>query len=503
MARYYLGLDNGGSKTKAALYDTSGREIAVAGALADPEIRRGGFVERDMNRLWQTNAEAIRDVIKKSGIDPKDIAGVAATGHGNGVYMIREDGTPAAPGIISTDTRAADIVLDWISRGIQSKIIPLTKQTLWAGQPVAIIAWYKQHQPEVLKHVRWALGCKDYIRFCLTGEAYGEITDMSAISAMNLETKKYDRNILEELGIAEYMHIFPPVKSSDEICGYVTKKCAQETGLIEGTPVAGGLFDVASCCLSTGVTTTDKISVVAGTWSINSMISKKAVFSEDLFMTSLFCMDDYYISIEGSMTSAGNLEWFINSFLKNEDGKRIGNVYEYCNHAAESVGPADSSIIFLPFLYGTNVNAAARAAFIGIDGSQDKAHMIRAIYEGAVFSHLMHIERLLEFMVRPKTVRISGGATESKAWVQIFADILQMPIEVSAAKELGTLGAAMCVAVASGDYPDLKTAADRMSRVSYTCQPNVMNKEIYRKKYGIYKALIKSIDPVWKMWREI
>jgi L-xylulokinase len=307
---------------------------------------------------------------------------------------------------------------------------------------------------------------------------------------------------LDDLGVAEYMHVFPPVKLSQEICGHVTQKCAQETGLIESTPVAGGLFDVASCCLSTGVTTTDKISVVAGTWSINSMISKKAVYSKDLFMTSLFCIDDYFISIEGSMTSAGNLEWFINSFLKNEEGKRMDNVYEYCNKAVQSLGPSDSSIIFLPFLYGTNVNADARAAFIGIDGSQNKAHMIRAIYEGVVFSHMMHIERLLEFMERPKVVRISGGATESKVWVQMFADILQMPIEVSAAKELGTLGAAMCVAVAAGDYPDLKAAANHMSRVSYTCQPNNMNKEIYSKKYEIYKALIKGIDPVWKKWRE-
>ncbi len=503
MARYYLGLDNGGSKTKAALYDTNGNEIAVAGALANPEIRRGGFVERDMNQLWEANAQVIRDVIKKSGIDPKDIAGVAATGHGNGVYMIREDGTPAAPGIISTDTRAADIVRDWISRGVQARIIPLTKQTLWAGQLVSLLAWFKKHQPEVLKNVRWALGCKDYVRYCLTGEAFGEITDMSAINAMNLETGEYDQSILCELGIAEYMHVLPPLKSSKDICGYVTKKCAQETGLAEGTPVAGGLFDVASCCLSTGVTSFDKLSVIAGTWSINSMISKKAVYSEDLFMTSLFCIDDCYISIEGSMTSAGNLEWFINSLLKNEEGKRMDKAYAYCDRTVENLEPSDSSIIFLPFLYGTNVNADARAAFIGIDGSQDRAHMIRALFEGVVFSHLMHIERLLKFMEPPKTVRISGGATESNIWVQIFADVLQLPIEVSAAKELGTLGAAMCVAVAVGDYESLKAAADHMSRVSYTCQPNKENKDIYRKKYEIYKALIKGIDPVWEKWREL
>ena len=107
MARYYLGLDNGGSKTKASLYTPDGKEIAVAGTSANPVIRKGGFVERDSDLLWESNAKVIRDVIAKSGIDPHDIAGVATTGHGNGVYMIGEDGKPTAPGIISTDTRAA------------------------------------------------------------------------------------------------------------------------------------------------------------------------------------------------------------------------------------------------------------------------------------------------------------------------------------------------------------------------------------------------------------
>ena len=115
MGRYYLGLDNGGSKSKAALYDIHGKEIAIASADAYPNIRAGGFVEKDMNVLWQTNAKAIREVIAKAHIDPHDIAGVAPTGHGNGVYLIAEDGTPVAPGIVSTDTRAADIVTSWIT----------------------------------------------------------------------------------------------------------------------------------------------------------------------------------------------------------------------------------------------------------------------------------------------------------------------------------------------------------------------------------------------------
>ena len=327
---------------------------------------------------------------------------------------------------------------------------------------------------------------------------------MSAINVMNLKTNKVDDIILAELGISEYTHLFPPIKRSDEICGCVTPKAAEETGLIEGTPVAGGLFDVSSCSIATGVTDEHRMSVVAGTWSINSLLSRKAVYSERLFMTSIHCLKDYFITIEGSMTSAGNLEWMIKSFLQsdNEVGKSK-NVYEYCNRVVSDLAPEECRIIFLPFLYGTNVNADAKAGFLGIDGSQDKRHMIRAMYEGVVFSHMMHIERLFSFLDKPEAVRISGGATESKIWVQMFADVFQIPIEVSAAKELGTLGASMCVSVAVGDYPDIQTAVKAMSHTEYTCEPDTSRKDIYQKKYAIYKSLIENLDGVWKMWRAL
>ena len=503
MARYYLGLDNGGSKVKASLYTPDGREVAVAGVSAVPVIRRGGFVERNSDRLWELNAQVIREVIAKSGVDPHDIAGVAVSGHGNGAYMIGEDGKPSAPGIVSTDTRAADVVRRWIKDGVQARILPKTMQMLYAGQPVAILAWYLEHQPDVIKRTRWVLQCKDYIRYRLTGEVYGEITDMSAISAMDLQTREYDDKILTEFGLGEYKYLFPPLKMSTDICGRVTREAAQQTGLVEGTLVSGGLFDCVSCCLAAGVTDEGTLSVIAGTWSINSFVSRVPVWSEDLFLTSLFCREGYYLTTEGSMTSAGNLEWFINSFLTDDEGRRRDNVYEYCNSLVGSLKPQDVGIIFLPFLYGTNVNPDAKACFMGIDGSQSKAHMVRSMYEGVVFSTKMHIERLLRFTDVPQKARISGGAAESPLWVQMFADVLQMPIEVSDAREMGTLGAAMTVAVAAGDVPDLVAAAERMTRVRYRCEPDAANADIYQRKYGIYKDLIKALDPVWAEWRTL
>ena len=76
-----------------------------------------GYTERDMDELWEVNAQAVRNAIEKSNIDPKDIAGVSFSGHGKGLYMVGYDGKPSYNGIISTDTRAWAQVKRWHKDG--------------------------------------------------------------------------------------------------------------------------------------------------------------------------------------------------------------------------------------------------------------------------------------------------------------------------------------------------------------------------------------------------
>src|SRR5512134_516561 len=113
MGRYLLGIDNGSTVSKAALFDLHGKEIAVASCKAETTYPHPGWTERDMEMLWQSTASAIREVLARSGVQPGDIAGIGNTGHGNGVYLLDRQGRPLRNGIQSMDSRAADIVTQW------------------------------------------------------------------------------------------------------------------------------------------------------------------------------------------------------------------------------------------------------------------------------------------------------------------------------------------------------------------------------------------------------
>ena len=504
--KYYLGIDNGGTATKAALYTAQGEEVGVASISTGALVPRPGFVERDMEQMWQDNCHVIKKLLKETGADAADIACIACCGHGKGLYLWGKDGKPAYQGILSADTRATAYATKWKADGTLARVYDRTLQSVMACQPVALLAWLKEHDPAVLERAQWIFACKDYIRFCLTEEAYAEITDFSGCNLMNLRTGGYDKEILEAFGIAELYDRLPPLKGSAELCGTVSASAAAQTGLMEGTPVAGGMFDIDACALAVGVTDEEHMCMIAGTWSINEYIRRQPVTDGSVLMNSLFCMPGYYLVEESSPTSAGNAEWFINTLLSElrkeaeESGKSI---YDITNDWVVSVPPEEFCPLFAPFLMASSVHPDARAFFMGITGYHTRAHLMRSVYEGVAFCHRYHYDKLMRNRRPPESIRLAGGVARSREWVQIFADVMDCPIEVVEVNETGALGSAIAATVAAGEYPDLQTAVQAMTRMARRVEPQTVYREIYGKKYALYCRLLEALDPVWTDMKQL
>ncbi|MEI6101526.1 MAG: FGGY-family carbohydrate kinase [Eubacteriales bacterium] len=500
--KYLMGVDSGGTVTKAGIFDLCGKEIAIARKKFDIILPGDGKVERDINQFKNASLDAIKEVIEQSGINPTDIAGIALTGQGNGMYMFDERGEPTYNGILSGDMRAKEYIKRWNTDGTLDRILPKTKQILWSGQTTALVAWFADHEKEALEKTKTIVTCKDYIRYLLTGKFCMDLTQASGFSAMDLDTRKLDPEIFNALGILEHMDKFPSeIYKSCDVCGHVTGEASARTGLLKGTPVMGGMFDIAACAIASGVVDESILCLIIGTWGINEYVSKKPVVSKDMFMSTHYCIDGYYLMDEGSATSASNLDWFIDRFMT--DGSKQNFVYDEVNSLIESVPYNDSTLLFFPLLYGTNVNIDAKAGFIGLSARHTKAHMLRAIYEGVVFCHMHHIEKLYKFRDKPEIVRISGGGTKSGLWVQMFADCLGLPVEVSEANEMGVMGSAMCAGVGVGLFADMKDAVNAFVRISQVYQPKEERRNYYQKKYKAYKKFLEALDGVWKELADI
>lgn len=478
--------------TKAAVFADTGRQLASAGEETPQASPRPGWCDRDMDALWEASARSVRAAVEKANIDPEKIAGVGCTGHGKGLYLWGKDGKPAAPAVASTDHRAKAVAAAWRADGTAAAVGERTLQPVLDCQPAALLRWYKENNPAVYANIRWVFEAKDYIRFRLTGEAFAEYTDYSGTSLMNLHTRQFDPAILRLFGIEEIRKALPPLRTAAAVCGTVTERAAAETGIPAGTPVCGGMFDIDACAIAMDVSEENRLCVITGTWSINEYIAPSPVCSGGTTMNSLFCLPEYYLIEESSPTSAGNLDWVLNA-LFGETGKEA---YRRADSLVEALPPEDSQTLFFPFLYGSNLDGLDDAAFLGLRLGQDRAHLLRAVFEGVAFSHKTHVERLLAHNPALGAVRLAGGAAHSAVWVQLFADVLGLPVEVVETAELGAKGAAMAAAVAAGIYPDFRQAARAMVTISYTVMPAPAKVAIYQDKYERYCRVAKALGGI-------
>ena len=499
--KYYMGLDNGGTTTKAAIYDAAGHEIGVASRETRMLTPKPGWTERDMDEMWDANCGVIRDVLERTRVAPEDIAGVAVCGHGKGLYLWGKDGRPARNGIISTDNRAYAYPVKWQRDGTEARAFELSCQHVMACQPVALLAWLKDNEPEVMDNIQWVFECKDYVRFRLTGEARAEITDYSGANLVNLHTRQYDDTLLDCFGLRGLRGALPPLCRSLDIAGHVSGEAAERCGLKAGTPVAGGMFDIDACAIAVNVLDERNVCMIAGTWSINEYLRREPVVDGRVRMNSLFALPDYYLIEESSPTSAGNNEWFIKTLLPEAQAEAKasgGSVYDVMNAWAASLPPETFVPIFHPFLMASNTHPNARGSFIGLDVSHTRAHLAKSVYEGIVFCHRYHLEKLLATrQTPPDCVRLAGGAARSGVWTKMFADILGLPVETVDVNETGALGCAIAAAAATGAYPSLEAAGRAMCPIGRRVTPDMEAHRAYDRRYRMYLRVIECLDPLW------
>lgn len=502
---YLMGIDNGLTVSKAAIFDLSGREIAVEGRKVDLIYPRPAWVERDMEVVWRSTAQAICGAIEKAGIDARDIVAVGNAAHGNGIYLVDKSGAPLGNGITSMDSRAADIIEEWRTSGegqpsVLQQNFPIVMTNTFAAQPAALLAWFKRHRPEVWDQIGRAFTCKDYIKYRLTGAAVADFTDTGATSLYDSRRRAYTPELLDLYGITDILPALPLPIESHEIAGRVTAAAATVTGLAEGTPVVGGMFDIDAAAVGAGVISEAMLCVIAGTWSINEVVTRAPIIDNRLFMSNLFAVPGLWLNSECSPTSATNLEWFVSNFCAEEKAQAAArgiSVYDVCNELVASLPPGGTDVIFHPFLFGSNVHANARAGFYGLGAWHTKAHVLRALYEGVVYGHLDHVNRLRDAGAEMNVARLTGGGARSAVWAQMFADALQLPLETVDGTELAARGVALGAGVGVGAYTSYEDAVAQAVRVVRRYESNANATPKYLARYEEYRCIAEAMRKPW------
>ncbi|MCP1199587.1 FGGY-family carbohydrate kinase [Notoacmeibacter sp. MSK16QG-6] len=478
-----IAIDAGGTVVKVVAFDLSGNEMAQGTAIVHTEHHADGRVERDVEMFWQGIVAAVRRVTEQCR--GQRILGVGCTGFGNGIFLIDEKGRGTRPGIVSVDHRAQPIVDRLNASNHAATISEVTGNRLWGGQTLMQFAHLALNEPEVMARTRWALACKDFIRFRLTGEVLTDPTDASGGGMMDIEAGEYAFSALESLGVSACRDRLPPIVASHSVAGRVTNTAALEMGLPEGIPVAGSMMDVAACALGAGAVDAPVLTMIAGTWSINSIECDRPQSDATPILNMLY-RDGKRLIAEGSPSSAANLGWFL------EHGLAGRVTLDEASAMVEATDVTARRCQFLPHVLGPEPR---RGAFVGIGVGDNLNTMLRAIFEAVAFQARAHAEKAVTLSDKPfpETIRLAGGAAKAPIWAQIFADICQQRVEVVRASEVGALGAAICAAVACGAYGDLPEAVRNMTHVAREHRPDPTLRVFYDRRFQEFLRLDQGV----------
>lgn len=499
MGKFLIGIDAGNTSSKVVIFDTDGNIVSEAASQSLRfEKRADAFEEFDVEQLWSLVSVTIKEAITKGGIDPKDIAGIGVTSFGNGVTFLGKNGEAIAPGCFSQDHRADDIIAMYQKDGTYEKINNIVKGTLFAGEPGPILRWYKEHERDIYDKIGGILTFKDYIMYQLTGVFATDMNCFGGSFMIDMETMDYSKELMDLYGIPELWDALPKLAEATEVVGTVTEEAAVITGLAPGTPVVGGMMDILACLVGSGATGDEVYTAVAGSWCINETHSDKIVPGLSSNMPYLY--KGQYLNCSYTGASGSNYEWFTRALAgtaKMEADERRISFYQVLDELIESVPVEKAKVFFSPFVAQPSIHVNAKANFFNIELDTSYAEICHSVAEGVAFIHKYHIDILRNAGFPVKVLRLTGGTARSKAWNQIFADVLQLPIEGVDCEETGALGSAIAAGLGTGVYKSYEEAFEKAVKVKPTVMPNESTYPIYEKRYKEWTRLNEIMTTYW------
>lgn len=496
----FLGLDLGTTNIKALLVDSDGKEIAKSNIKNPSTVVSNGYSELSMEELFDRSCTVIKNVL--SGQNPNHLAAMSVSGQGEGLWALDEADNPIGPAILWNDNRASRIATDWLEdEELNKSYLNTTGSAPFSGATPVILSWLKRNNEQAYNKIKTLFWCKDWIRFCLTGERDTDLTDAST-SMLNLANKSWAYDLFNTLDLNEVSTSLPQLKLSDDISGHVLPSVSERTGLPEGLPVAVGALDIVSTAFGMGAHKENDTCVILGTTCCcESLLSEFTTQPIQLGGIECFSPSSLFVRVNATMAGTPNIDWAFKNLLTEDEQQKSG-LFEYIESNIQNLGPVPQGVIYHPYISGAGerspfINPGAKAQFFGIDSKTSRWDLIRSIYEGVAFS--------IRDCIGEGTGRIflSGGGSQSGIWPQIIADCTGRKVLITDQNEACSIGSIMYAYKAVNSNSNLEEIIARFNGQNKTYIPNIKNNVIYQDYFTIYQDIRNGLNTIWKNHNDI
>jgi glycerol kinase len=477
------------------IFDHGGKVVEVDQREHEQIYPKPGWVEHNPMEIWQRTEEVIAEALKKSKVDPKDIAAVGITNQRETtVVWEKATGKPVYNAIVWQDTRTDTICNDLAKDGGQDRFRPkvgLPLATYFSGPKIKWILDNVAGVREKAEKGDVLFGNIDtWVIWNLTGGPKGgvHVTDVSNASRtmlMNLETLDWDPEILKIMGVPRAM--LPAIKASSE-------KYGTATGALAGIPVAGDLGDQQAALFGQTCFSAGEAKNTYGTGCFMLLnTGNKPVQSKNGLLTTLgykIGSEKAVYCLEGSIAITGALVQWLRDNLgliqKSADVEALAKTVE-----------DNGGIFFVPAfsgLFAPYWKSSARGAIVGMTRYINKGHIARAALEATAFQTREVLDAMnKDSGVNLTALKVDGGMVYNELLMQFQADILGVPVIRPTVAETTALGAAYAAGLAVGFWKaveDLRANWGKDKEWKPAMDPALREKE-YK---GWKKAVTRTFD---------
>jgi xylulokinase len=499
MPGYFLAFDVGTSGVKAGIVTQDGHLLATASREYPSIYPAPQWVEQSIDKMWQAQCEVSQELIARSSLNPKEIAAIGISCQRATFVPVDRDEKPLTNFIGWQDKRSVK------QCEMMREIIGDEQYYQIAGLPieptaaVSKIMWLKDNQPDIFDRTYKFYSTQNVHLHQLGVEnAPCDLPDASYIGLLDVKGLGWSRQLLNLLEIpAEKM---PAVVPSCCQVGQVSKAAAQATGLPEGIPLvtAGGDLQVGG--LGLGVAEPGVVSLAMGTGAGVMFCLNTPLFDSNRAMACLaHCVPGTW-EMEGiCLASGGAHKWFrdILAVSEKDAAARFGvNAFDILNLEAADVPPGSNGLIIMPCFAGAGSPfwyPKARGVIMGITLGTDKKTLARAMMEGITLELSNIFEAARKAGAEVNEVRVFGGASKSRVWNQISADVYGVPVYTAKVQDTGLIGASICAGIGIGLFADAREGARAMVRLSECYEPNPKTHCRYQEIASIYRDTFNTL----------
>lgn len=425
MRKFILALDQGTTGSTALIIDAkSGEILDKANFEFKQYYPQAGWVEHDLDEIFESVRKSVVEVLKNSGVDKSAIQSIAITNQRETTCAFDKDSKPLAKAIVWQDRRTADYC-----HGARDKYQPLKKKTGLPLDPYfsgTKMKWLLENDNTVKEYAekdQLHFGTIDtYLLHKLSGGSSfkTEASNASRTLLMNLENCDWDNELLEFFGI--------PQNALPEICDSFTNfgETKNLTFLPDGIPITCILGDQQAALFGQAGYAKGSLKCTYGTGAFILLnTGDEIIYSEDGLLTTVAYKKDgkACYALEGSSYIAGAAVQYLRDNLK------IIKSAPEVEKLASSVKDLDQmkEVLLFPFFTGIGSPywvSEAKAALVGLTRGTENSHIARATLEGMALSINDSIQVLIKNSpTKVEAIKVDGGACANNLLMQLQADI--------------------------------------------------------------------------------